>query len=97
MWLILLITAAFAEDLWTTAEVTALRWQGGPQTTVTLAPGSQVQVVLRDKDQVRVRYQQEFGWLPSSALTNVAPALPVAEGGSDALPKVTLTPGEAGQ
>lgn len=97
MWWICWVAAALAEDLWTTGEVVAKRWADGAQTTVTLAPETKVEVVLRDRDLVRVRYNQDFGWVPAALLTNVAPAKPEGDAGATDLPGVTVRPGEAGQ
>jgi hypothetical protein len=74
--LLLLASLCLAENLWATAPATGTRWPDVAVTTVTLAAGDEVEVLVKDGDTVRVRKGTDFGWVPASALTSAAPVKP---------------------
>ncbi len=79
--LLTLLSAALAEDAWTTAEVELIRWPaevgvvGNPVVT-TLVEATKVEVVFRKEAQVRVRKGGDFGWVPAETLSTEPPTEP---------------------
>ena len=74
---IALLTAAHAEDAWTTRDVSLVRWpeavlEAAP-VTAEVAEGDKVVILLEDGDQVRVRAGEAFGWVAADALTKESP------------------------
>lgn len=60
---------------WWITEATPLqRWPDGGPAVRTLAKGDEVEVIVREGDLVRVRKELDFGWVPSSALSEQPPA-----------------------
>ncbi len=91
MFLLVLCSLAFAEDLWAVAPTEGVRWPDVTAVSVSLVEGDRVEVLVRDGEKVRVRKGTNFGWVPATALTNVEPVTPAidgAEGGE--LPTFTL-------
>jgi len=89
--LFLLLSVAFAEDLWVTAPVEGVRWPDVTTVSVTLAEGDKVEVLVRDGDKARVRKGTDFGWIPAADLTDVAPATPAGvPGEAGEFPTITL-------
>jgi hypothetical protein len=91
MFLLLVSTLAFAEDLWATAPTEGVRWPDVATVSVTLVEGDKVEVLMRDDEKVRVRKGTDFGWVAAASLTNVEPVKPLVEGEEGgALPSFTL-------
>ena len=66
-----LVSMAHAEDMWITSTVSALRWPDKAYPAMSLSKGDLVHVLLRDGDQVRVRKDDDFGWVPAAELSVV--------------------------
>ncbi|MES2644516.1 MAG: hypothetical protein V4850_33825 [Myxococcota bacterium] len=91
MFLLLLCSFAFAEDLWAVAPVDGMRWPDMTTVSVSLEEADRVEVLVRDGEKVRVRKGTNFGWVAASALTNVEPIAPPVEGAEgDELPDFTI-------
>lgn len=77
------IGGAWAESRWATAAAEGARWPGGgagAAVTLRLEPGEEVELLAMEGDLARVRKGADFGWVPASALTEVAPPKPEAGG-----------------
>ncbi len=76
----LLVGDAAAESRWAVAEAEGVRWTGGGPAadlvTIRLSPNDEVEVLAIEGDRARVRKGADFGWVPLSALTEVAPPKP---------------------
>jgi len=68
MFLLLLCSFAFAEDLWAVAPVEGVRWPDVTTVSVSLEEADRVEVLVRDGEKVRVRKGTNFGWVAASAL-----------------------------
>ncbi|MDP2309437.1 MAG: hypothetical protein Q8P18_25675 [Pseudomonadota bacterium] len=90
MFLLLLCSHAFAEDLWALAPVEGVRWPDVTTVSVTLTEADRIEVLVRDGEKVRVRKGTDFGWVAASALTDVEPVKPAVEGGDDEMPSFTI-------
>lgn len=87
----LLVSFAFAEDLWAVAPTTGVRWLDATTVSVNLSEADRVEVLVRDGDKVRIRKGTDFGWVAASALTNVEPVAPTVEGAEGGeLPMFTI-------
>jgi hypothetical protein len=71
--LLSLISLCSAEDRWATGPTEGVRWPDVKTVSVNLAEGDEVEVMTTKGDLVRVRKGTDFGWVPASSLTNVAP------------------------
>lgn len=70
-----LTTASAAPEQRTVLQDLALiRWPGAELTTGDVKAGDVVDVILRDGELVRVRKGTTFGWLPATALGELAQA-----------------------
>lgn len=97
MWLFLALLA-HAEDMYATADTTGVRWLDSATVTVSLTSGDKVEVLARDGDKIRVRKDQDFGWVAAAMLTDQAPVpeLPEAADGeageAGEMPGFAVTP-----
>lgn len=73
---------AHAETLYAVGAVEAVRWPDATAVSLRLAPGDEVEVLVRDGGKVRVRRGTDFGWVAEAALQAEPPAVepPPAEG-----------------
>ena len=55
------------------ASLEATRFSDSDVLSVSIAPGSEVEVVAESGDKVRIRYQTSFGWVAASDITTAAP------------------------
>ncbi len=87
--LLLVPGIAHAEPGWVTLAGDALRWPDAKVVSTPLAIGDEVEVVLRDGDQVRVRKGTDFGWFPAASLSATAPVAPTPPADAEEAPVVT--------
>lgn len=80
--LLLWFLFAHAETLYAAEAVEAVRWPDVTAVSLRLAPGDEVEVLVRDGGKVRVRRGTDFGWVAESALRPEPPAVepPPVEG-----------------
>lgn len=91
MFLLVLCSLAFAEDLWAVGPTEGVRWPDVTTVSLTLAEGDRVELLVRDGAKVRVRKGTDFGWVAASAVTTVEPAAPVFDDAADGeFPTFTL-------
>lgn len=85
-----IISFAHAEDAWLSADVEALRWPDKPYVSASFTRGDYVEVLLRDGDKVRVRKENDFGWVPAADISTieVKPAPPMLFPGIEDAPAV---------
>jgi hypothetical protein len=89
------VSLAFALEpaaAWTTREVPLHRWVDADLTIATVDPGSRVEVLTTDGQQTRIRRGIDFGWIPSDALTQEAPAGAIDLGGFGFGSNITVMP-----
>jgi hypothetical protein len=75
MYLLLLASLAFAQNLYATQATSGVRWPGEKGVSLTLKEGEEVEVVAEnaDKTLVRVRKGTDFGWVDATLLSAQAP------------------------
>lgn len=76
------VVAAAPESAWLTVDVTSVRFKGERTPGPAFRKGTEVTVLVRDGDQVRVASGDHFGWVEA---TKLAAAPPAAE--AEALPE----------
>jgi hypothetical protein len=71
-----------AEARWLVADTASQRFPGEEIAGPTFTAGTEVEVIVTDGDRVRVRKDEQYGWVPASALTDAAPipTLPTSPG-----------------
>lgn len=69
-----LTSAEITPTHWVARAVPLLRWPDGQGTVAMLEAGTEVTVILREEDQVRVRRELDFGWVPADAVVDQPPA-----------------------
>lgn len=71
-----------ADARWLVADTQSQRFPEGDVQGPLLTAGTEVEVIVTEGDRVRVRSKDLYGWVPASALTDVAPApaLPTSPG-----------------
>ncbi len=75
MFLVLLASLAFAQNLYATQATSGVRWPGEKGVSLTLKEGEEVEVVSEnaDKTLLRVRKGTDFGWVDATLLAPQAP------------------------
>lgn len=79
-------------DRWMVAQTASVRFFGEAVPGPTFEAGEEVEVLVEDGGQVRVRAADRYGWVPKASLTDQAPAEPTTApaggllGGVPALP-----------
>jgi len=62
-----------AQQHWIARAVPLMRWPDGVGTVAMLEVGTQVNIVDRQDDMVRVRRDMDFGWVPVDAVVDAQP------------------------
>ena len=92
----LLSSFGFAETLYASAPVEGVRWPDASAVTVKLAPGDEVEVLVRDGALARVRKGANFGWVAAASLTAEKPVVPeVDDSLPGELPAFDIVPADA--
>ena len=92
MFALLFVLVAFAEDpVYTQAETPSLRFSDAAVPGPTFAPGTRLEVLVREGGVVRVVQGDKFGWVPATAVAVTMPApeldlTPDVEGGAPTVP-----------
>ncbi|MFT5687138.1 MAG: hypothetical protein ACI8RZ_008095 [Myxococcota bacterium] len=55
--------------VWATEPLQPVRWPGSTVTVTDIELNERIEVVLVDGDQVRIRKNLDFGWVPTASLT----------------------------
>ncbi|RME20381.1 MAG: hypothetical protein D6798_20605 [Deltaproteobacteria bacterium] len=67
-----------------TRDVPLMRWPDSDVEVTRLPAGTEVEVVYREGDRVRVRKDLDFGWVPADAIGTPTPAAPPDRAATDA-------------
>ena len=64
------------EDVYATAETTSTRFPDATTAGPVFQKDTRLEVLVREGDRLRVHAGDAYGWIPASAVTTVAPAMP---------------------